>query len=74
MRKSSRLLPVDARKMLPRPLKRTGYTRDPFDCKKCRVEHDVSPFHNGPDPAANCGKRIADAVLKDMRDGFDVET
>jgi bacterioferritin-associated ferredoxin len=42
------------------------YTRVPVDCGKCRVEHGVSPFHYGPDPNADCGKCIADSVLKEL--------
>ena len=40
------------------------YIRVPVDCGKCRVEHNVSPFHIGPDPKADCGKCIASSVLK----------
>jgi hypothetical protein len=40
------------------------YTRDPPDCGKCRVEHNVSPFHIGSDPKADCGKCIANSCLK----------
>lgn len=45
---------------------REKYTRDPFDCEKCRREHGVSPFHYGPDPRADCGKCIADSVIKEV--------
>jgi hypothetical protein len=42
------------------------YTRVPFDCGKCRIEHGVSQFHYGPDPNADCGECIADSVLEDI--------
>lgn len=45
-------------------LTRKGYTRDTMDCKACRVEHGVSPFHIGSDPKADCGKCIADMVFE----------
>ncbi len=47
-----------------------GYTRSPQDCGKCRIEHNVSPFHYGPDPEANCGKCISDETIKVIHDRY----
>lgn len=40
------------------------YIRVPFNCEMCRIEHNIQPYHYGPDPDADCGKCIATSILK----------
>ena len=43
------------------------YTRIPMNCEKCHTEHQVSIFHIGPDPNADCGKCIADETFRNVK-------
>jgi len=36
-------------------------------CKDCRKHRDISPLHYGPGKDADCGKCIANKVMKNVR-------